>query len=176
MAAIATMEAKFSPEHMEEFKKVFAIFDTNNDNIVDDKEFEVMMQSLGHEMDDIIIKQFKKDLNIQETDNITFENFVEILYMITKTSINIDKLIDSFKIFDKEEKGYITMEEFREIITKIGTKLKQSEFDEMMREADIDEDGYVIYSSFINMITQRSINGKNEIENENEIIQTEVME
>ena len=52
---------------------------------------------------------------------------------------------EAFKVFDKENKGYITASELRHIMTNLGEKLSDDEADEMLMEADRDGDGQIDY-------------------------------
>ena len=58
----------------------------------------------------------------------------------------------AFKMFDKDKNGYIEREELKQMMTKLGEKLTDSEIDEMMKEADTDKDGRVNYNEFLAMM------------------------
>ena len=54
-------------------------------------------------------------------------------------------------MFDKDGNGFISAAELRHVMTNLGEKLTDEEVDEMIREADIDGDGQVIYATVINL-------------------------
>lgn len=56
---------------------------------------------------------------------------------------------EAFKVFDKENKGYITASELRHIMTNLGEKLSDDEADEMLMEADRDGDGQIDYEGMV---------------------------
>ena len=68
------------------------------------------------------------------------------------TSLLIQRLIRSFRVFDKDGNGYISAAELRHVMTNLGEKLTDEEVDEMIREADIDGDGQVNYDEFVKMM------------------------
>ena len=45
----------------------------------------------------------------------------------------------------KDGNGFISAQELRHVMTNLGEKLTDEEVDEMIREADLDGDGMVIY-------------------------------
>jgi len=49
----------------------------------------------------------------------------------------------SFKIFDKDGTGFISAAELRHVMTSLGYKLTDEEVDQMIRDSDIDGDGYI---------------------------------
>ena len=71
------------------------------------------------------------------------------------TSPLIQRLIRTFRVFDKDGNGYISAAELRHVMTNLGEKLTDEEVDEMIREADIDGDGQVNYEEFVTMMTSK---------------------
>lgn len=54
-------------------------------------------------------------------------------------------LVPAFRIFDKDDDGYITVDELRHIMQSLGEKMAERELDEMVSEADHDRDGLINY-------------------------------
>ena len=50
-----------------------------------------------------------------------------------------------FRIFDKDDDGFISVEELRHIMQSLGEKMSDKELDEMIVEADSDRDGLINY-------------------------------
>ena len=50
-----------------------------------------------------------------------------------------------YRVFDKKNCGYLTVDELRHIMTNLGEKLTDEEVDEMIREVDLDGDGHIDY-------------------------------
>ena len=48
-------------------------------------------------------------------------------------------------IFDKDDDGYIPVQEMRQILQSLGDKMTDQELDEMMETADSDHDGFINY-------------------------------
>ena len=54
-----------------------------------------------------------------------------------------EEIREAFKVFDRDNNGFISAAELRHVITSIGEKLSDDEVDEMIREADQDGDGRI---------------------------------
>ena len=82
--------------------------------------------------------------------NIT-TNAVEIHEIFVKKqnqfSINFFKIsyFSPFSIFDKDDDGFIPVNEMRNILQSLGDKMTEHELDEMMVAADSDQDGFINY-------------------------------
>ncbi|KAF8407552.1 hypothetical protein HHK36_006686 [Tetracentron sinense] len=63
-----------------------------------------------------------------------------------------EELKEAFKVFDKDQNGFISAAELRHVMTNLGEKLTDEEVDEMIREADVDGDGQVNYDEFVRMM------------------------
>ena len=77
--------------------------------------------------------------------SLTSQNFW--LHWLEKWKIQtVKKICEAFCIFGKDENGYINVAELCHVMTNLGETLTDEEVDEMIREADIDGDGQINYS------------------------------
>lgn len=67
-----------------------------------------------------------------------------------------EEIREAFKVFDRDNNGFISAAELRHVMTSIGEKLTDDEVDEMIREADQDGDGK-IDCKFDEMVSSRMI-------------------
>ena len=58
---------------------------------------------------------------------------------------NEEQLRDVFKVFDKDNSGFISASELKEVSSKLGRNLTDEDVKEMMKETDLDEDGKISY-------------------------------
>nr|POE67941.1 calmodulin-like protein 8 [Quercus suber] len=63
-----------------------------------------------------------------------------------------EELKEAFKVFDKDQNGYISATELRHVMINLGEKLTDEEVEQMIREADLDGDGQVNYEEFVKMM------------------------
>ncbi len=52
------------------------------------------------------------------------------------------------RIFDKDDDGFISVDELRHIMQSLGEKMGEKELDEMVTEADRDNDGLINYEGW----------------------------
>ncbi|GLU19064.1 hypothetical protein SLE2022_353320 [Rubroshorea leprosula] len=64
-----------------------------------------------------------------------------------------EELKEAFKVFDKDQNGFISAAELRHVImTNLDEKLTDEEVDEMIREADADGDSQINYVEFVKVM------------------------
>ena len=49
----------------------------------------------------------------------------------------------SYRIFDKDDDGLLTVEELRKIMSSLGDRMTSRDIDIMVKEADTDNDGFI---------------------------------
>ena len=77
---------------------------------------------------------------------IEFSEFVAMMAKKLKDGGDPDEdLKEAFKVFDKDNNGFISQSELRLVMSNLGEKLTDDELEEMILEADIDGDGQVNY-------------------------------
>ena len=56
------------------------------------------------------------------------------------------ELREAFRVFDKNGDGFISADELRIVMTSLGERLTDAEVDDMLKEADTNNDGKIDYS------------------------------
>ncbi|KAF8360452.1 hypothetical protein PRIPAC_87375, partial [Pristionchus pacificus] len=73
-----------------------------------------------------------------------------------------ETLLEAFRIFDRDNKGYIDRWDILRVVRMLGERLSRREIQAMMAEADRDNNGRVEFAEFAAMLQME----KNEIEAE----------
>jgi len=67
---------------------------------------------------------------------------------VSKPTTPVD-LKAKFRAFDKDNSGYISMAEFRELLLNLGVQLTEQEIYTLMIRYDLDDDGQISYEEFV---------------------------
>ena len=68
---------------------------------------------------------------------IDFPEFLNLMARKMKDTDSEEELKEAFRVFDKDQNGFISAAELRHVMTNLGEKLTDEEVDEMIREADV---------------------------------------
>lgn len=67
--------------------------------------------------------------------------------------------VQAFRVFDRNNDGFISVGELRHVMINLGEKLSDDEYEEMIREADLDKDGLVNFQGkFKNLLSPPTAN------------------
>ena len=138
-----------SENKIKEYKSVFDLNDNNKDGNVTLDELANILKAINISSSDEEIKEIIMELKLEGNDEINFENFVSIVNRRDKDVDNEEEVIKAFKFFDKEGNGLININELKNIMLSVGKNISEEELNDMLKEADIDMDGYINYEEFI---------------------------
>ena len=138
-----------SENKIKEYKSVFDLNDNNKDGNVTLDELANILKAINISSSDEEIKEIIMELKLEGNDEINFENFVSIVNRRDKDVDNEEEVIKAFKFFDKEENILININELKNIMLSVGKNISEEELNDMLKEADIDMDGYINYEEFI---------------------------
>ena len=145
-------EEYITDEQRKDLQDVFDQFDKDKDGKISAKELENAMQSMGQNPTVEEIQEMLKEVDLDQDGKISFEEFMHLMTNNTKETETEDEVINAFRVFDKEGNGLISSAELKHIMMTIGDKMTEEEADEMVNEADIDEDGMINYEEFVRMM------------------------
>lgn len=145
------MAKGYSEDDLNEIQETFNLFDTRGDNKIAASQLGDVLRSLGQNPTE---QEIRKCGYAQNPDaRITFETFFPILQTISKNrSIPpYEDFVEGFRVFDKEQNGYIASAELRHILTSLGEKLTDEEVDQLVQGVE-DAQGNICYEDLIKMV------------------------
>ncbi|KAL3781856.1 hypothetical protein ACHAWO_009222 [Cyclotella atomus] len=143
-------------DEVEELRQAFCLFDTDGSGTIDPKELRAAMQSLGFEAKNQTIYQMIKDIDVDGSGEIDFDEFLQLMTSRlagSDTREDIDKI---FQLFDDDKTGYISLQNLRRVAHELGEQMNDAELLEMIERADLDQDGQISPDEFFRIMTQKS--------------------
>ena len=149
------MTEHLTEDKIAEFKEAFEIFDKDRDGFITIKELGEIMKNLGQTPTDAELQDMINEVDIDGNGNIDFKEFLGLMARKMRDTDTEEELIEAFKVFDRDSNGLISAQELKHVMTSLGEKVTDEEVEEMIREADIDGDGYINYEEFVRMIINK---------------------
>lgn len=139
-------------EQVAEFKEAFSLFDKDGDGVISTRELGTVMRSLGQNPTDSEIQDMINEIDEDGNGTIDFTEFLSLMVRKIQSNNIDDELRDAFKVFDRDGNGLISASELRHVMTNLGEKLTEEEVEEMIKEADVDGDGHVNFTEFVDLM------------------------
>ncbi|XP_042400122.1 calmodulin-like isoform X2 [Zingiber officinale] len=140
----------FTDGQMVEFHETFCLFDRDGDGCISLGELSTIINSLGLRPTKDELQEMISEVDADGSGAIEFEEFLNLMVRKMKESDSEEELKEAFKVFDKDQNGFISKNE--NVMMSLGEKLTDEEVDQMIKEADLDGDGQVNYEEFVKMM------------------------
>lgn len=143
-----------SLDSLAELKTAFQLFDKDQDGVISRRELKEMFINLGHDCTDDDIKEIFE--RFESKDSISFPEFLELATEKRLSQKNLTlELIETFRIFDRDNMNFITADDLRYILKNFCKTLNEQEVDTLMKEIDENGDGNISFEEFVNMILMK---------------------
>ncbi|URE18823.1 hypothetical protein MUK42_10363 [Musa troglodytarum] len=144
----------FSEEQITNFHATFCLFDKNGDGCITFEELSTVIKSLGLKPNEAEVHKMIGEIDANGNGTIEFQEFLNLMASkLNQETDSEDELREAFKVFDKDQNGFISATELRNVMISLGEKLTDEEAAQMIREADLDGDGQVNFEEFVKMMS-----------------------
>ncbi|OAY72156.1 Calmodulin-4 [Ananas comosus] len=117
------------------------------------EELDTVIRNLGQEATEEELQDMIREVDGNGNGTIEFGEFLILMSKKMKEINSDEELKEAFKVFDRDENGFISATELRNVMINLGEKMTDEEVEEMIKEADEDGDGLVNYQEFVRMMT-----------------------
>lgn len=129
----------------------FSVFDKDGDGTITTKEMGEVLKNMGHNPSESDLEEMLKEVDADGNGEIDFDEFLTMMANKMQYKENEDEILDAFKEFDNGH-GFVSVKELRDVLTTLGDKMTDKEFEEMMSEATITKDGLIQIEEFVSVI------------------------
>ena len=138
-----------------ELNEAFRMFDRDKDGLINYIELGYVLQSQGFNLSNQELIDMISDVDENEDDKITFEEFLILMHSRLKKADIENELNEAFNAYDKNGKGVISVKEFKRIINTLGDKICDEEVDEIIQKVDPKNNGYIDYKELTKIIVEQ---------------------
>ncbi|XP_063720655.1 calmodulin-A-like [Symsagittifera roscoffensis] len=146
---------QFTEEEIGEFREAFSLFDKDGDGTITTSELGTVMRSLGQSPTEQELQDMINEVDGDGNGLIDFQEFLQMMSRKAGEGDEEEEIKEAFKVFDQDGNGLIDRNELKNIMLNLGERLTDEECDQMIKEADLDGDGFVNLEEFIIMMKPR---------------------
>ena len=97
--------------------------------------------------------------NTQQPIAVTLDEFTAAMATRLPARDSREEVEKVFRLFDEERSGFITFRALKRVVGELGEGLSEEEMQEMIDEADRDQDGKISFEEFYRVMRRRGDNG-----------------
>jgi calcium-binding protein CML len=139
-----------------ELKRVFQMFDRNDDGRITKKELNDSLENLGIFIPDKELSQMIEKIDVNRDGCVDIEEFRELYesIMSERDEEEEEDMREAFNVFDQNGDGFISVDELRSVLVSLGLKQGRTVEDckKMIGTVDVDGNGLVDYKEFKQMM------------------------
>jgi calmodulin len=178
-ASSARRHQHLTDEELAEFREIFNLVDLDKGGTISKDELKQLMNTLGLKPSQEELNAMVDEIDADGNGEIDFDGalrrhparargelatshpcllaaeFVTVMSRKVNTSYTPAQVKAAFKVFEREcPPGYVTMSALEQALTTFGSeKLSLSDAQELLSQIEPDENGYINYVEFVNMMT-----------------------
>ncbi|XP_037044846.1 troponin C, isoallergen Bla g 6.0101-like isoform X1 [Bradysia coprophila] len=138
-------------------KNAFLAFENEKSGTILAEDIGTIVEMLGHRLDERALKLAIKEADPVGSGKVEFEPFACFASKYVEVEEDADavakELREAFLLYDRDSKGYITVEVLRQILHEIDDKIPPGDLDLMIEEIDADGSGTVDFEEFMEVMT-----------------------
>ncbi|CAM8961699.1 hypothetical protein QQ045_004050 [Rhodiola kirilowii] len=149
--ALRVVAEHLSVEEVAGLKDAFRTMDVNSKGKINLEEFKNGLHKLGHHIADADVQILMEAADLDGDGSLNYGEFVAVSVHLRKMA-NDEHLHKAFAFFDRNESGYIEIEELQEALADdIVTNIQEVIYG-IMQDVDTDKDGRISYEEFAAMM------------------------
>ena len=139
-------------DKIKECKIVFDMFDSDKDTKITTKELGDCLRVCGAAPSQQELEMIIQGLEENGNEFISFEKFLVLLEKLLQNQDSEEDLIYEFKKMDKLDNGTISEKDLRDLMANYENALSQEEIEDIIQEANVDQNGYINIERFAKVL------------------------
>ncbi|KAL8170878.1 hypothetical protein V2J09_022682 [Rumex salicifolius] len=148
--ALRVIAGCLSEEEIMGLKKMFKAIDSDNSGTITVEELRQGLQKQGTKLSETEVQQLMEAADADGNGAMDYEEFITATMQLNRMNRE-EHLYTAFHYFDKDNSGYITIEELEQALVEYGMH-DGRDIKEIISEVDSDNDGRINYEEFVAMM------------------------
>ncbi|GFP88074.1 calmodulin-3 [Phtheirospermum japonicum] len=113
------------------------------------------MRSLGQNPTESELQDMINEVDADGNGTIDFPEFLNLMARKMKDTDSEEELKETFRVFDKDQNGFISAAELRHAMTNLDKIPTKAELQDMINEVDADGNGTIDFPEFLNLMARK---------------------
>ena len=154
-AAIKAGEADNGAIRASEIKEIFMLFDKNSDGFVHTKELGTVVRAINLNPTESEINEMERKVDPSGSGQFNLQSLENLIRERGRDSDTLKDVEDALKVFDSDNDGKISVEDFKYVMMHMGERMNEPEIMEIISDSELINNNYIQVSEFAKMIMNR---------------------
>ena len=115
-----------------EIKEIFMLFDKNSDGFVHTTELGTVVRAINLNPTESEISDMMKKIDPNNSGQFNLQQLEALVRERGRDSDTLKDVVDALKVFDSDNDGKISVEDFRYVMSNMGERMSESEINEII--------------------------------------------
>ena len=134
------------------FKEEISEYGRESENSFTSQEIEAALRVLGHETTGEVLEDMMQKLNLADDKVAEPQDGQSVTAKRIRFQVALEELIETFRVFDKDNNGLILTSELKLVMNSVGERLTRPEIEEIIKEGNPNLDDYMNYEQFVRRV------------------------
>lgn len=159
---------RLSDEQIEEYRAAFYLFDRDSNGFITTKELGSIMRTLGFNPNEEDLQQMIFTVDYDGDGKLNFEEYINLMEQQKTPDEREEDIIQAFRVFDSDNKGYIESADLRELLENMDWKVREEDLKDLITKANLDRDRRVSFEEFAMLVDPEGLPPPQDDDNNNE--------
>ncbi|KAH8340513.1 hypothetical protein KR059_000389 [Drosophila kikkawai] len=141
-------------EQVKDLQQAFSLFDDDDTKVIPIKYLRDIMRAVAHNPSENELQDYITEIDTDGSGELYLSDFLYIMSKRYENTTPEDEVILAFRVFDKDNTGFISENQFRQIMNELGEDMDEDEVEEMIRDADANTELNIDYVRFVTMMME----------------------
>ena len=115
-----------------EIKEIFMLFDKNSDGFVHTTELGTVVRAINLNPTESEIQDMMKKVDPNNSGQFNLQQLETLVRERGRDSDTLKDVVDALKVFDSDNDGKISVEDFKYVMSNMGERMSESEINEII--------------------------------------------
>ena len=120
-----------------EIKEIFLLFDKNSDGFVHTSELGTVVRAINLNPTESEIQDMMKKVDPNQTGQFDLIRLEALVRERGRDSDTLKDVVDALKVFDSDNDGKISVDDFKYVMSNMGERMSESEILEIIQDTEL---------------------------------------
>lgn len=138
-----------------EIREVFSLFDKDGDGYVSNVHLGTIIRALHQNPSEEEVYKLQKEIDPSHSGRFDQNSLISLVAKRAKDQDNLETLLKHLRVFDTDDDGRLSTQEFVFAMTNLGEQMEEPEVQEILRDTDAVYEEHIYIEEFAKLLMQR---------------------